>query len=482
MRRLLYVRSVTHRWQQVAVGVALPVAGTLVGRLTSATTASAAVYYLVAVVFTAMFAGLFGGLLASFLSFLGMNYFFTPPFGTLRVQKPEDVIALFGFLMVASLVATLLTEALEQRARAERRERETLMLYQLSSGLLSRDRLEQTLGRVPRDLAELFDLSGCELELTNGGSSSAPGNLYRAGGKGRPETMPSSIELRTDTDTYGVIRLFPRAQRVLSWDEEDLVRVFATQVALAVEAARLDENTRVAKNEAEVSRIRAALFSSVTHDLKTPLSSVKAAATSLLEKGVEFDRDRQTDLLLTIVEETDRLNRLISNILQLTRVRAGALAPRKVPTPIEDVILSVLSRLDGLLASKDLKVGVKVRDDVPSVPMDVLQIDQAMSNILENAMRYAPHGTDVEIRAGRWQSWVEVLVADRGRGIGKQDREKIFEEFYSSDGRDGGSSGLGLAIVRAIVEAHGGSTWAEETPGGGATIGFRLPLTAEVPR
>lgn len=478
--QLVYLPFVRRWWQQAAVGIAFPLAITMVVIATeSGTTASAAMYYLVGVVFAVIFGRLLAGLLASALSFLGLNYFFTPPFGTFRVQKPEDVVALFGFLMVASLVATLLTEALEQHSRVERREREALLLYRISSRLLSRDRLDEVLSEVPKELVELFGLRACELELAGEGGNGA--HLSRAGGQIAAGTPVSSIELGTDSATYGVIRLFPASDRRLSNTEEDLVRVFATQVALAVEAARLDQRTREAQNEAEVSRIRAALFSSVTHDLKTPLSSVKAAATSLLEEGVEFDKARQTDLLQTIVEETDRLNRLISNILQLTRVRAEALSPSKVSVPIEEVIVSVLSRLDAGFASKGITVKVHVREDVPPIPMDVLQIDQVLSNILENASRYAPPGTDVVIRAGRWQSWAEVLVADRGPGIAEADREKVFDEFYRGGSREGGGTGLGLSIVRSIVAAHGGSVWVEGTLGGGATIGFRLPLPSGAP-
>lgn len=430
-------------------------------------------YYLLAVVVAAFVGRFWGSLVAAFGSFLGLNFFFTPPFGTFYAAKFEDLIALFVFLVVASLVATLLTEVLEQRTRAERRERETHLLYQLSSGLLSRQQLDAVLGQVARDLTDLFDLELCEVKLVE--NDGIGGHQMPRGGEGGGNF--TDIELKTEAHDYGVLRLHPTQDRVLSSVERDLARAFATQVALAVEAARLDDETRQARAEAEVSRIRAALFSSVTHDLKTPLSSVKAAASSLLEEGVEFDSERRSELLRTIVEETDRLNRLISNLLQLSRLRAGVLLPRKTATPIRDVIESVLSRLGRAFESQEVGIQVRVRDDTPSLPMDVLQVDQALSNILENAARYAPRGSDIRIDVRRWQSWVEVNVSDKGPGIRSEEREKVFEEFYRSESGDSkGSAGLGLAIVRAIVSAHGGSSWAAETPGGGATIGFRLPL------
>ncbi|MGH2771553.1 MAG: ATP-binding protein [Actinomycetota bacterium] len=470
MRRLLYLRPIRGRAFRIAFALGLTTVVTLVGKgASSTTTTSAAMYYLLAVVVSSFLGSLWGGLTAALGSFLALNFFFTPPFGTFRVAKVDDLIALFVFFVVASLVAALLAEVLEQRTRAERRERETSLLYQLSSNLLSRERLDAALNQVAKDLTDLFDLQSSKVVLRNQDS-----------GTPAESNSLSRVELRTGANSYGYLHLYPKEDRALNEIELDLARAFATQVALAVEAARLNEESRRARDEAEVSRIRAALFSSVTHDLKTPLSVVKASASSLLEEGVVFDPERRHELLKTIVEETDRLNRLISNLLQLSRLRAGVLIPHKTPTPIGDVIASVLARLGSFLDEKNIVIETQIREDLPSVPMDVIQIDQALSNVLENARRYAPSGTSVKLIARPWQSWIEVLVADRGRGIPAAEREKVFEEFYRGEKGDSkGNAGLGLAIVKAIVTAHGGSVWVEETPGGGATIGFRLPLSLD---
>lgn len=478
MRRLLYLPSIRNRGLQVLVGFAFPLAATLVVRiLPGITTAAAAIFYLLVVVMAALVGRFWGGLLASAMSFLGLNFFFTSPTGTFRVGKVEDVVALVAFLLIAALIATLLTEVLEQRTRAERRERETSLLYELSSGLLSREHMDGVLDQVEKDLTDLFDLSGCELELLNPKMKlGSPQSRAMTGGPAEAQSF-IEIPLRTERARYGVLRLYDKQDRTLTDSDKDVARAFATQVALAAEAASLDEQTRKAHGEAEASKIRAALFSSVTHDLKTPLSSVMAAATSLLEEGVEFDNERRTILLRTIVEETSRLNRLISNLLQLSRLRAGMLMPHKISTPIDDVIEAVVARLGGMFADRSLSLKIKVREDMRPVPMDVLQIDQVLSNILENAARYAPSGSDIEIRARQWQSWVEVLVSDQGPGIAHHNRELVFKEFYRGDGGESmGTSGLGLAIVRAIVTAHGGDAWIADTPGGGATVGFRLPL------
>lgn len=363
------------RWAQALVAVGCPVAATLAASaLARPTTMMAAMFYLLAVVVAALIGGQAGGLGASILSFAGLNVFFTPPVGTFRVQKTEDVVALLAFLAVSGLVATLLT-----RAKAEKRAQ--LALAVKSARLDAQRRAVQ---------------------------------------------------------------------------------------------ARLDADKRAALAEAEASRIRAALFSSVTHDLRTPLASIKASATSLLDEAVDFEAEQRTELLTTIVEETDRLNRLIGNLLDLSRLRAGALAPSKAPAAIEEVVEGVVARLRALLSGR--QVSIRIRDDTPLVPMDVMQIDQVLTNLLENVIKYTPEGSEVQIKAGRWQSSVEVQVADRGGGIPTQDREKVFEEFFRRDveGHKGGA-GLGLSIARAMVIAHGGQMWIKDTPGGGATVGFRLP-------
>ena len=262
--------------------------------------------------------------------------------------------------------------------------------------------------------------------------------------------------------------------------ERRVLETFAGQLALALERARLGAEAAAARLEAEASRIRAALFSSVTHDLRTPLASIKASASSLLEEGVPFSDDQRRELLQTILEESERLNRLVANLMDLSRLRAGALTPVLDSVPVEDLVSSVVGRLRAPLRAHPVRI--RVREDVPPVPMDVVQMDQALSNLLENAARFSAPGSEITISAVRWQNMVEVKVIDHGPGIGAEDRPRVFEEFYRKDvgGRRGGT-GLGLSIARAVVLAHGGTMWVEESPGGGATMGFRLPLSRTQP-
>jgi two-component system sensor histidine kinase KdpD len=228
--------------------------------------------------------------------------------------------------------------------------------------------------------------------------------------------------------------------------------------------------------EAEASRTRAALFSSVTHDLRTPLASIQASASSLLEQGVPFSAEQREELLRTILEESERLNRLVGNLMDLSRVRAGALTPSKEAIPIEELVSSVIGRLRGRLEARVVRV--RIREDLPPVPMDVVQMDQVLTNLLENAATFSPPGTEITVTAVRWEQQVELRVADRGPGIAPDERARVFDEFYRRDvGEARGGTGLGLAISKAIVTAHGGQMWIGETPGGGTTVGVRLPLS-----
>jgi two-component system sensor histidine kinase KdpD len=264
----------------------------------------------------------------------------------------------------------------------------------------------------------------------------------------------------------------PPADRVLDAEERSVLRTFAGQMGLAVEGSRLAREADDARLEAEASRLRAALFSSVTHDLRTPLASITAAVTTLTGTGRLAAEDRR-DLLETIHQEADRLNRVVGNLMDLSRIRAGALVPERVPADVGEVIEGVVGRLRQVLEGHPLRL--VLREDLPPVPMDVVQIDQVLTNLLENATRFAPPGSEIAVYTSRWEDQIEVRVADRGPGIPPGERDRVFDPFVRGEGA--GGTGLGLSIARAIVESHGGRIWLGDSPGGGTTVSFRLPLT-----
>ncbi len=302
-----------------------------------------AMLYLLSVVVATFVGGLPGGLLASFVSFLGLNFFFTPPLRTFAVAKGEDLLALFAFLSVSLLIATLLTKALSQRIRAEQGEEEARLLYRMSSRLLDGSPLPVALDQFAGDMVELFSLARCEVSATGLDGSLDLVASAGAGRAGSPDGVV--VGLKTERGTFGQVTLYPRPGGRFEERQLELAAAFSGQLALALEAATLAEQSRRSQAEAESSRVRAALFSSVTHDLRTPLAAIKASATSLLDQEVSFDAAQRRDLLTTIAEESDRLNRLIANVLSLSRLRAGALVPEKTATPVEDVIEAAVARL-----------------------------------------------------------------------------------------------------------------------------------------
>jgi two-component system, OmpR family, sensor histidine kinase KdpD len=450
------------------IGIAGPVAVTALTSIPSRRLIVVpALLYLLAVVATAAVGPLWTALLAAGISFVSLDYYFTDPVHTFAVAKAEDLFALGVFLLAAAAVSAVLSLALDQRARAEFRERQVRALYNVTTRLLADSDLGGLLEDLTRSLVALYRLRGCRIVIAG-----SEGREIERASTGDTHGDVLTVPLVADGRTVGRIEVAEGAAGI-GEDERQVLDTFAGQLAL--ERARLGAEAASARLEAEASRIRAALFSSVTHDLRTPLASITASSSSLLEEGVPFSDEQRKELLRTILEESERLNRLVANLMDLSRLRAGALTPVLESVPIEDLIAAVVRRLRSVLG--DHPVRVRVREDVPPVPVDVVQMDQALSNLVENAVRFSPPGSEITISAVRWQNMVEVKVIDHGPGIATSDRGRVFEEFYRKDvdGRRGGT-GLGLSIARAVVQAHGGTMWVEDSPGGGATLGFRLPL------
>ncbi len=250
--------------------------------------------------------------------------------------------------------------------------------------------------------------------------------------------------------------------------------LISTALDQRARAERREREAREAREEADVNRSRAALFSSVTHDLRTPLASITAAVTTLLaDESAIAEQDRR-ELLGTIAHEAERLNRVVGNLLDLSRIRAGALVPTLTPAPIDDLVEAVVARLEPVL--KEHRVRVNVPDDLDEIPMDVVQVDQVLSNVLENAVRFTPVGNRIEVAVRADDGVVRVQVADEGPGVPAADRDRVFEPFVRSDSSPG--TGLGLAISRAIAEAHGGRIWIEGAPGTGTTVILELPRSS----
>jgi two-component system sensor histidine kinase KdpD len=280
--------------------------------------------------------------------------------------------------------------------------------------------------------------------------------------------------LAGDASIGSLIAERPDGGRPFSRDDQLFLEAAARQATAALDRARLDARARIAQLDAETNQLRAAMFSSVTHDLRTPLASIKAGVTSLLDVGVHHDPAQERELLTTILEETDRLNRLVGNLLDLARIRAGALTPTRQPAAIDEIVEVVLARMRPRLAGHT--VAAELPPDLPDVSVDPVQMDQVLTNLLENAGRHAPEGTRIGVSVQWVRHAVQVRVSDEGPGIPADERERVFEAFYrGSSSPETPGSGLGLAISKAVVVAHGGRIWIEDAEGGGCVVAFEIP-------
>jgi two-component system, OmpR family, sensor histidine kinase KdpD len=433
--------------------------------------------YLLAVVLAAAAAGVWGGLVAATLSFAGYVFFFTAPRFTFRVAAIEDVVAAMVLLLVALVVGFLVARILDERERTERRERDATLLGYLATKLLSGEQLPRVLDDFAQALLDPFELITCEVHAVLDGEELRAAAI-------RPSTPqepgPTEAVLITIGETVlGTVRAVraPGAHAFTA-TEHTLLEATAKQAALAIERARLDTRVRGAQLEAETNQLRAALFSSVTHDLRTPLASIKASVTSLLSETAVHDAAQQRELLTTVLEETDRLNRVVGNLMDLAKIRAGALEPLREPAAVDELVQTVVARMRSQLSG--VRVRFNIRPDLPDVFVDPVQIDQVLTNVLENAALHSPLGGEVSISAVPFRDVIQMRVADRGRGIAADERERVFEAFFRGNAApERPGSGLGLAIARAIVVGHGGKIWVEGAPGGGTVVVFELPIWEE---
>ena len=429
--------------------------------------------FLLAVVLATVVGGIWAGVGSSVLGFLALNYFFTEPLHTFRVGNRDDVVAIVVFLIVALVVGSVVARAVDERARATRREREARLLNLFATKALSGEPLERVLNDLATALIDALRLSSCVIEARVG---VRPYELRRTAPHATGGT-PTTVRIASGQHAFGTLTASRSVEAGgMSTEDVRLLEAAARQIAVTFERATLDERIRDALSDAEKSQARAALFASVTHDLRTPLASIKASATTLLQEDLDLDTEQRLELLRTVVEETDRLNRLIGNIIELARVRAGALVPSKEQTALDEVVESVLHRMQPILGK--VRVRTLLRD-APDVAADPVQIDQVISNLVENAVRFSPPGGEVVVSTAPWHSGVQVRVVDHGPGIAPPDRDRVFEAFARvgpSAPDEAGSSGLGLAIAKAIVLAHGGRIWIEGVPAGGTAVVFELPV------
>ena len=460
--------------------------------------------FLAAVALVAARYGRGPAIVASVIAVLTFDFFFVPPRYTFAVADTEYVITFAVMLAIALLISTLTARLKAQVESGKVRELRISALYELGKQLSSLSGGVFLAAAAGRKVAELC---GGEVAIYLASPERSRGRVrpedeHRPPPGQRPtarwviehdqiagagtDTLPNAVALFlpliASQQTVGAlaVRADP-IDRLLEPDQRRLLEACAGQLALALERDRMSIAASEALVQAQTEQVRSALLSSVSHDLRTPLAVIAGASSSLLQGG-SFDEPTRRQLLETIAEEANRLTRLLENILQMSKLELGGSTAQKQWNILEEIVGSALGRCRRELQAHDVEV--RMPPDLPLIFVDGLLLEQVFVNLLENAARYTPPGTQITISASPEGKWLAISVADNGPGLPPGTEERIFEKFYrGSPSADAGrGSGLGLAICRAVARVHGGTITASNRPGGGVEFLLRLPLPENPPR
>jgi two-component system sensor histidine kinase KdpD len=448
-------RSPARTW----LGLGLGVAGlaVLTATLTPGGLTNAALLYLVPVVLVAVVGGVWLGLATALASDLLLNWYFVPPVHTLAVDRRDNLVAVLVYVLVAVTVSVAVDLAARQRAAAARSGIEATLLARITAAPVVDQSLDQLLGHV-RDAFAMRGVALVEDDTV-------------VAGVGEATTATPTLEVEAAPG----LRLVAVGPQLFAEDRRLLGRL-AAAAARILEAQRLAEQAGRAAQLAEVDRLRTAILAAVGHDLRTPLASIKAAASSLRAVDVAFSERDRDELMETIEESTDRLDDLVENLLAMSRLQAGVLSVQARPVALDEVVARAL-----LHAPPGAALEVAVGDDLPLVSADPGLLERVVANLVSNAVT-ASAAAVVTLRAAQSPGAVDLSVVDHGGGVPAADRERIFAPFQRLGDRtaDGGL-GLGLAIARGFTEAMGGSLRPTDTPGGGLTMTVTLPRAAPEP-
>jgi two-component system sensor histidine kinase KdpD len=394
--------------------------------------------------------------------------------------------------VVGLVISTLASHAREETRKARMRERYTAALYSLSRSLAGAGQLDHILDAVALHITETFHQpvavllpEGDELRarfqstgftLDDADRAAAAWSFRHARNAG---TQVCFIPLKTWRGVLGVLGIRAgESQHWLSPEQWQLLEGFVSQAASSIERSLLAEEARHAQILQEGNKLQKALLNSISHSLRTPLSAITGALSSLLEDQAVRDTSTERELLETALGESERLNRVVGNLLDMTRLEAGGVGVKLEPTDVQDVLGTAFEHLGA--ATRGREIRVQIEPNLPLVDMDSVLIAQVLVNLLDNALKYSPADTPVDVRARSTGATLEVQVEDRGVGIAPADLEHVFERFYRAP-RTGcvNGMGLGLSICSRFVEAHGGSIRAASTEHAGTTMTFELPLAAD---
>ncbi|MHB1445509.1 MAG: ATP-binding protein [Acidimicrobiales bacterium] len=420
---------------------------------------TAVLVYLSAVVAVAAVGGIAPAALAAVAAFLLVNFYFAPPLHTLTIRDTRDVTTLVTFVAVGLAVGVLVDLFARRSSEASRARTEAAALASTAASLL---RSADPLPELTANLVATFDLAGAAVLVHQDDSWVAQAVAGVA-----PPTQPSRDRLSIPLGDDALLVI----EGALSGRDREVLDAFAAQLGVALEARRLQAGAAAADTLARSDELRSALLAAVSHDLRTPLASIKAAVTTLLSGSIGQATAAGQELLANINFETDRLNGLVANLLDMTRIQTGTLPLRSQATGVEVVVAEVLAAMPGTAS----RLQIDVPAALPPVEIDPALVERALANILDNALRYG--GNDrVRIEAALVAGRVELRVVDRGPGIPRADRERVFAAFQRlGDVPSGNGVGLGLAVAKGFIDAVGGTLTIEDTPGGGTTMIMDFP-------
>jgi two-component system sensor histidine kinase KdpD len=453
--------------------------------------------YLLAVVLTATRLGLKPAILTAFLSVLAFDFFFVPPRFTFAVSDTQYLLTFAALFTVGVVISTLVSQARERAEAIRQREAQTSSLYYLSRDLAAAVGIQSILDAIIKNIRESLEASvaillaeGDRLEV-----KAASEHLrldmkelavadwafrnHQPAGRGT-ETLGSAgllyLPLQTTAGVLGVLGVRLTDEAGYGFPEQRrLLQAFASQATLAIERVQLVKQAEQAQILQAREGLERALLNSISHDLRTPLVSITGALDTLRDNVHTLVDEARTELLDTAWEEAERLNRFVGNLLDMTRLEAGALKLKKEQCDIQDLVGCALGALDRRIGTRNVEV--RLPADLPPVRMDMALMTQVLVNLLDNALKYSPHESSIEIAARIDDGKLTMDVSDHGPGVPESDLKRIFDKFYRVPVPEGaGGTGLGLAICKGIVEAHGGRIHAENRAGGGLSVIITLPV------
>jgi len=479
-----------------AIVVATGLAAVMVSRVAPGTLTSV---YLLAVVSVAARAGR-GPAIAACLGSVGaFDFFFVPPRFTFAVADMQYWLT-FGVMLVVGLLVGTLTARIRRQAEAARQRERWTTAGATMNAALSRAASADDLARVAQ--AQLVEHFGPELALLLPDGAGAlravdPSDRFpadegeraaaawtfakrRPAGRGTadvPDAPVRCLPVLGGSGALGVV--VARASRHAAGEARAQLEGFVSRVALALEWRRLADEAQAARARMEAERLRNSLLTSVSHDLRTPLTAITGAATTLLESADRVDARTRTELLEAVRDEAERLNRLVHNLLEMTRLEAGALRVQREWHPLEEIVGAALGRLARRLGTR--RVAVSIPPELPLVAVDDVLIEQVLVNLLDNAVKYTPLDSVLRLVVSASEAHVTLELADDGPGLPRGEEQRVFEKFHRAHSDAPQGAGLGLAICRGIVEAHGGRIWAQNLPERGVAFLFTLPLDGSRP-